>query len=1052
MSGNGSARTAFMAAASVVALAGAAQAQEAAPSGEDVIVVRGVRGAQQAAIDVKRNAPSIVDSIQAEDIGKLPDVTISDSLQRITGVQIRRSAGEGSAVDVRGLPQVGSLLNGEAFLGANSITTLQPNFEDIPSQLFSGADVIKAQTASQLGGGITGTVNLRTRRPYDLHDGITAAGAIEEVQGSVSDQWDTQANVLFGYHGSRMGALLSVAYGDVTLDNQYKGIQRDYGGGLHDETYHNAAVNWAGFRYGAGQDFSGGINNGVSDRGAPIGTCTDTDGTHPCGYDVNGDGDVNDIFFSPQAFTVWNRLTERDRLGVNGSFQFDVSDSMQFVADVFYTHQDSWDRTAGFQFQNVNWQAGEWVPGMSRDTGYQTRNVFDGGEPGTPLLHFNTVQVYNWDLPNFDSYAETHHDETQSTNVNLELKYDPGGRFRGDVRAIFGSASQDEDQSYLQFNLSSGYQWMNPAAAASCTTTGPDGRLVGCGHYPASLGGDRAFNALGYRVNSLDAVVDTRGDNLNFTLPAALLTELGNQNAYALKTMSSENNFRRDSDLTVIRADGHYDLSDSFNVDFGVRYSERSADNYAFERLAPLYNGDSTPAGGCLVKWKAFDVFLNSANDPVSNPRGCTAGDGAGFFTAGLTRPATDSSFNGQVIFNTDLAGIGGIPGLYVLNPAAMDDPQSFQNRFYPGNVEVEFGGRSFNVQFNQWSGYVQGNFEGDAGVHYQGNAGLRIIKTDLSVTQTTTGAAVPYAGFNTVGNHVRTERSFTDVLPAFNVAFDLRDDVKLRLAYARNMQPLDLVQWGGGLNLSYAIDTGVSPPIFRVNGGTQDGNPALDPWRSNNYDISLEWYLSPSSLVNVDYFYVEIDSFIQRGTITRSDLPDLDGVIRNTNVVINTPVQGGGATLKGLELSWQQSLEFLDAPLLKDFGFTLNYTYSPSDTGQSDLAGNDIPFQDNSKDQANAILWYQGERLQARIAANYRSTRAEQADFAGITGFELYQKPVTYIDASASYDVTPNFTLYVQGSNLTEENEDYYLTWQDQYAFSTLFERRITVGARARF
>ena len=67
-------------------------------------------------------AVSVVDSISAEDIGKLPDVTISDSLQRIPGVQIRRDAGEGAAINIRGLPQVTTLLNGEAYLGAQSIT------------------------------------------------------------------------------------------------------------------------------------------------------------------------------------------------------------------------------------------------------------------------------------------------------------------------------------------------------------------------------------------------------------------------------------------------------------------------------------------------------------------------------------------------------------------------------------------------------------------------------------------------------------------------------------------------------------------------------------------------------------------------------------------------------------------------------------------------------------------------------------------------------------------------------------------------------------------
>src|SRR6202035_3162581 len=79
------------------------------------VTVTGVRASQIRAIEIKRLAPSIQDSISAENIRQLPDVTITDSLQRITGVQINRDAGVGSSVDIRGLPQVGTMMNGEVF-------------------------------------------------------------------------------------------------------------------------------------------------------------------------------------------------------------------------------------------------------------------------------------------------------------------------------------------------------------------------------------------------------------------------------------------------------------------------------------------------------------------------------------------------------------------------------------------------------------------------------------------------------------------------------------------------------------------------------------------------------------------------------------------------------------------------------------------------------------------------------------------------------------------------------------------------------------------------
>src|SRR3984957_16801015 len=132
------------------------------------VTVTGVRESQIRAIELKRLAPSIQDSISAESIGQLPDVTITDSLQRITGVQINRDAGVGTSVDVRGLPQVGTMLNGEVFISPDHIDSQQPDFTTLPATLFNQVDVIKSPTAAQTLGGISGSINLHTFRPWDL--------------------------------------------------------------------------------------------------------------------------------------------------------------------------------------------------------------------------------------------------------------------------------------------------------------------------------------------------------------------------------------------------------------------------------------------------------------------------------------------------------------------------------------------------------------------------------------------------------------------------------------------------------------------------------------------------------------------------------------------------------------------------------------------------------------------------------------------------------------------------------------------------------------------
>jgi len=1012
-------RAGLMAAASLMAMLPAAALAQATPpsadpaaattpaadpnAGEQEVVVTGIRAAQQRAVNIKRNAASVVDAISAEDIGKLPDVTISDSLQRIPGVQIRRDAGEGSTINIRGLPQVTTLMNGEEFLGANSITNVQPNFNDIPSQLFSGADVIKSSTANLLDAGITGTVNLRTRRPFDLKSGVTVAATAEGDYGDRTKKYDPNFNGLISWHNDTFGALVSAAYSDVRLANLHNGIQESYGATLHNEGTADATS-------------SGGFSPAIRPHGQAVAG----------GIDVNGDGDANDAFIVPQGFTAWDKINERKRLGINGSFQWKINDALTLTADGFFTRQNEYDRTAGLQMQDVNWQAAEFVPGQSRDT----RAVVNG-------YHVNTTQVYDYDLGNFDSYAQLDHYKSQSQNYNAELKWDNGGRFKATLRGIYGKAYQDYDQSYTQFSLSNGTQW-EPG---------------GVGHYPAALGGNRVFNANGYTVdtiagaNSLPVVVNYTGSQPTFTLPGQLTSELGNIDDYALKTISSEGNYRRKGDLKLVRADGSYEVNDALTLEFGGRYSDRSVTNDAFDRAAPLYGANGATNGtGCLVKWKAFDVPVNDST--------CSAGDAAGFYTAGLTRKASDASFNGQVKQFT-LPGQG-IPALYVLDPKAMDNVLAFQNSFYPGNVEVANPGSSYAVGVKQASGYVQMDMKGDLfGIPVNANAGVKVINTRLDITQFVTGSPQPYGLANLPNGTVETRRSFTDILPSFNAAFDLTSNLKFRVAFSRTMTLLNLDQWGGGLTPNYAIDTSnPGAPVFRVTGGSSSGNPALDPWRATNFDGSLEYYFGRASLLSIGAFYINVDSFIQSGSIVRNDLPDNDGVVRNRTVSISTPVQGAGGILKGIEAEAKLSLKDLAfvPDWLGGFGVDLNGTLSPSHTDQNDLAGRTIPFQDNSKFQTNAALFYEAHGLSARVAWNYRSKRAAQSDFGGITGLELYQAPTNYVDANVSYDVTPYLTVYVQGSNLTGEYEKYYLTWKDEKAYNNLYERRYAAGVRVKF
>ena len=164
------------------------------------IVVTGIRASLGSAQAIKRNSDQMVDSIVAVDIGKLPDVNVAESLQRISGVQITRNRGEGSAVAIRGLTQVRTEINGRDSFSATDGRAL--SFEDVPSELLAGIDVYKNPSARLIEGGIGGTINLRTRMPFDAPGPVVSASVTGThydlrdkngyaVSGLVSNRWNT---------------------------------------------------------------------------------------------------------------------------------------------------------------------------------------------------------------------------------------------------------------------------------------------------------------------------------------------------------------------------------------------------------------------------------------------------------------------------------------------------------------------------------------------------------------------------------------------------------------------------------------------------------------------------------------------------------------------------------------------------------------------------------------------------------------------------------------------------------------------------------------------
>jgi outer membrane receptor protein involved in Fe transport len=133
-------------------------------------------------------------------------------------------------------------------------------------------------------------------------------------------------------------------------------------------------------------------------------------------------------------------------------------------------------------------------------------------------------------------------------------------------------------------------------------------------------------------------------------------------------------------------------------------------------------------------------------------------------------------------------------------------------------------------------SSYLQTDFKGElGGMPYSGNVGARLIHTDLDVTQYLTGLPGQYGTEPADAGDHRHRRSYNDVLPAANFALNVTDKFTVRLSASKNMMPLDLSQWGGGLALNYSLLETKTGPIYQVATGSSAGNPNLNPWRSTN-------------------------------------------------------------------------------------------------------------------------------------------------------------------------------------------------------------------------
>lgn len=179
----------------------------------EVIVVSGIRSSLIKSKDIKMSANNVVDAITAEDIGKFPDQNVAESLQRITGVSIDRVGGEGQLITVRGMgPEFNSVLfNGRTLATTSGGRSF--SFDILASELISGAEVHKTQSAKLQEGAIGATVNVTSLNPFDV-PGFQAIGSVKALYDDMTGTTKPQFSGLVSntFDDDKFGVLLSFSH------------------------------------------------------------------------------------------------------------------------------------------------------------------------------------------------------------------------------------------------------------------------------------------------------------------------------------------------------------------------------------------------------------------------------------------------------------------------------------------------------------------------------------------------------------------------------------------------------------------------------------------------------------------------------------------------------------------------------------------------------------------------------------------------------------------------------------------------------------------------
>lgn len=477
--------------------------------------------------------------------------------------------------------------------------------------------------------------------------------------------------------------------------------------------------------------------------------------------------------------------------------------------------------------------------------------------------------------------------------------------------------------------------------------------------------------------------------------------------ARILETYAALANGGRDTVTATFNPDGYYDM------DFGLDYG-----NPDILRLTDPggWGGDRAQAGYL----KDFEVEDELTSVRFDFERSFDTGMlssiefGANLTDRSKSRSSTENTLcltaactqNVEVAIPTGFIGdsgynFGGVPsilnldalgmlngGVYVLNPK---DHPDISNKNWEINEEVT-------------TFYVQANIDADLGpIPVRGNIGVQAVNVDQSSTGVATFEGVALSAPTTRGaNH-------TDYLPSLNLSFEFPADQYLRLGLARQMaRPRmdDLrANTGFSINRTGPCPGGLPPPCWTGSGG----NPELEPWISDSFDLSYEKYFGGKGYFSAAYFYKDLKTFIFQQTtqFDFSQLPMPEGVLpadfpASPIGEFTQPANGEAGTVKGMEFAVSVPLDMLWQPL-EGFGVFANY----SDTNSSIEAngpGSAEPLPGLSKYVSNVSVYYERFGFSARVSQRRRSEFLGEVQGFGGDRTKIFFEGESVTDAQIGY------------------------------------------------